>query len=171
MIDIAPAITADIPAIASLLDASFGPARHNRTAYRLRDGATPLAALSCVAKAGDVIIGTVQCWDITLRSVAGVCAPLVLLGPVAVAAVHQGAGVASALIRHALAAADARGAPPVLLVGDEAFYGRFGFSAAATTGWRMPGPVDQARLLLRGDATLLPLLAFVEGKAGLRRAA
>jgi predicted N-acetyltransferase YhbS len=171
LINITAACAADLPAIEVLLDARFGPARHNRTAYRLREGATPLAALSGIAKAGHAIIGSVQCWDIALRSIAGVRTPLVLLGPVAVAADNEGAGVASALIRHALAAADARGAPPVLLVGDEAFYGRFGFSAAATGGWRMPGPIDQARLLLRGDATLLPTLAFVEGKAGLRRAA
>ncbi len=171
MIDITSATAADQPAIETLLDAGFGPARHNRTAYRLRDGAVPLAGLSCMARDGDAIIGSLQCWDITLRSVAGMRTPLVLLGPVVVAADRRGAGIASRLMQHALAAADAVGAPPILLIGDEPFYGRFGFSADATAGWVMPGPVDRARLLLRGDATALPGTAWVEGKDGLRRAA
>ena len=171
LIKITFATAVDQPAIETLLDACFGPARHNRTAYRLRDGAVPIAALSCVARVGDAVIGSLQCWDIALRGVSGVRTPLVLLGPVAVAVGRRGAGIASALMRPALAAADAAGAPPVLLIGDEPFYGRFGFSAAATGGWIMPGPVDRTRLLLRGDAAALPTHAWVEGKDGLRRAA
>jgi predicted N-acetyltransferase YhbS len=75
------------------------------------------------------------------------------------------------MMRWALAAADAAGAPPILLIGDAAFYGRFGFAAAATSGWIMPGPVDQDRVLLRGDATALPSVARVECKDGVPRAA
>jgi predicted N-acetyltransferase YhbS len=75
------------------------------------------------------------------------------------------------MMRRALAAADAAGSPPILLIGDAAFYGRFGFAAGATSGWIMPGPVDRVRLLLRGDATALPSVARLEGKDGLRRAA
>ena len=171
MIEITCATAVDQPAIETLLDACFGPARHNRTAYRLRDGAVSIAGLSCVARDAGAVIGSLQCWDIALRGVFGSRSPLVLLGPVAVAAGQRGAGIASALMRQALAAADAVGAPPVLLIGDESFYGRFGFSAAATGAWIMPGPVDRTRLLLRGDATGLPSVAWVEGKDGLRRAA
>lgn len=171
LIDITSATAADQPAIETLLDAAFGPARHNRTAYRLREGADPLAGLSCVARDDTGIIGSLQCWDIALRSVSDVRTPLLLLGPVAVAAHQRGAGIASAMMRRALAAADAAGAPPILLIGDSAFYGRFGFAAGAASRWIMPGPVDQARLLLRGDATALPGVAQVEGKHGLRRAA
>ena len=64
-------------------------------------------------------------------------------------------------MHHVLAAADASGAPPILLIGDVPFYGRFGFSAARTGGWRLPGPIDPARLLLRGGAAL-PVIAWVE---------
>jgi predicted N-acetyltransferase YhbS len=162
----------DQPAIENLLDAAFGPARRNRTAYRLRAGAVPLADLSCVARDDTGgIIGSLQCWDIALRSTSGIRTPLLLLGPVAVAADQRGAGIASAMMHRALAAADAAGAPPILLIGDAAFYGRFGFAAGATSRWIMPGPVDQDRLLLRGDATALPEVARVEGKDGVRRAA
>ena len=70
-----------------------------------------------------------------------------------------------------LAAADAGGAPPILLIGDAPFYGRFGFAAAATAGWQLPGPVDRARLLLRGDAAALPKFGWIEAGNGVRRAA
>jgi predicted N-acetyltransferase YhbS len=35
----------------------------------------------------------------------------------------------------------------VLLVGDTAYYGRFGFAPVPTGQIRLPGPVDPARLL------------------------
>ena len=175
MIQIVPATPADIPEIDLLLDAAFGPARRKRTAYRLRENIAPLAALSFVARDGETpestIVGSLQCWPLQLRGLSGTLLPLVLLGPVVTAADWQGQGVASRLMNAALAAADATAAPPILLIGDEPFYGRFGFSAAATAGWQLPGPVDRTRLLLRGDAAALPTLGWVEAKDAVRRAA
>ena len=171
LIDITSATAADQPAIEALLDAAFGSGRRNRTAYRLREGAVPLADLSWVARDVSGIVGSLQCWEIALRSATDVRTPLLLLGPVAVAAGQRGAGIASAMMHRTLAAADAAGAPAILLIGDTGFYGRFGFAAGVTSGWIMPGPVDQDRLLLRGDPTALPGMAWVEGKDGLRRAA
>ncbi len=166
MFQIIPATGDHHASIESLLDHRFGPARHNRTAYRLREGAQPLAHLSFVAVAGDQVVGSVQCWSIRLKPVHGARLPLILLGPVAVAANREGQGIATALMRAALAAIDAAGEPPVLLIGDAPFYGRFGFSAAATRFWTLPGPVDQARLLLRGPTTGLPRIAAVEPASG-----
>jgi predicted N-acetyltransferase YhbS len=171
LIQIVPATPADIPEIDLLLDAGFGPARRNRTAYRLRDNIAPLAALSFVAGDGEMLVGSLQCWPLQLRGLSGAMLPLVLLGPVVTAADWQGQGIASRLMNAALAAADATAAPPILLIGDEPFYGRFGFSAAATAGWQLPGPVDRARLLLRGDTAALPKLGWVEAKDAVRRAA
>ncbi|KAB7643714.1 GNAT family N-acetyltransferase [Polymorphobacter fuscus] len=176
MIQLCPALPADLPEIDSLLDAAFGPARRNRTAYRLRDNAVPLAALSFVARDGDgggdgPIIGSLQCWPLQLRSVSGATAPLILLGPVVTAADWQGQGIASRMMNAAIAAADAHGAPPMLLIGDAPFYGRFGFAAAATRNWQLPGPVDHDRLLLRGDASALPAAGWVEAGDAVRRAA
>lgn len=175
MIHIRPAAPSDLAAIDVLLDAGFGPARRNRTAYRLRDKAEPLPALSFVASFishdDKALIGSLQCWPIGLRAVSGIVLPLVLLGPVVTAADRQGQGVATRLMQAALAAADANGAPPILLIGDAPFYGRFSFSSAATGGWQMPGPVDRARLLLRGDASALPATGWVEARDGVRRAA
>jgi len=162
VIDIVPLVAEHPPAIEALLDQRFGPARRNRTAYRLRDGADVLPEFSFVAMLGDRLIGSLQCWPARVRGLSGSRKPLILLGPVAVAADREGQGIASALMQACLAAIDAAAAPPVLLIGDAPFYGRFGFAATATSHWRLPGPVDQNRLLLRGAAAHLPRLAWVE---------
>lgn len=171
MFDILPATPGDLPEIDMLLDAGFGVSRHGLTAYRLRAGASPDPTLSFVARDGAALLGSVQCWPIRLGNAAGQAVPLVLLGPIAVAGDRRGEGIASALMAAALAGVDATGARPVLLVGDAAFYGRFGFSNAATQGWQMPGPIDQARLLLRWSGAALPLVARVEPAAAALRAA
>jgi len=171
LIQIVPASVADIPEIDGLLDGGFGPARRNRTAYRLRDNISPLPALSFVARDGDALVGSLQCWPLQLRGVSGTAQPLTLLGPVISAAEWQGQGIGTRLMNAALAACDVQGLPPMLLIGDVPFYGRFGFCATATGGWNLPGPVDRARLLLRGDASLLPAIGWVEARDSVRRAA
>lgn len=171
MFQIVPAQAADLPEIDLLLDAGFGPARRNRTAYRLREGATPDPRLSFVARDGAALVGSVQCWPIRLCTPEGGIVPLMLVGPVVTAAAQRGQGIATALIDTALAALDRVGPLPALLIGDAPFYGRFGFEAAATCGWIMPGPVEAARLLLRWSGAPLPAIGRVEGKDGLRQAA
>ena len=171
MIQLLPATSADLPEIDQLLDAGFGPARRNRTAYRLRDGAASLPGLSFVVRDGPALVGSLQCWPLQLRSAAGAVLPLTLLGPVATAAAWQGQGIASQMVGAAINAADACGAVPLLLIGDRPFYGRFGFSSVATAAWHLPGPVDRARLLLRGDAAALPVTGWVEARDAVRRAA
>jgi predicted N-acetyltransferase YhbS len=45
---------------------------------------------------------------------------------------------------------------PQVLIGDEPYYGKFGF-VEAPRGWQCPGPWDPARLLVRGaNPALLP---------------
>jgi predicted N-acetyltransferase YhbS len=85
-----------------------------------------------------------------------------LLGPVAVALPQERLGVGGMMMTEVLARADAAGLPPMLLIGDAPYYGRFGFRAEATQGWQVPGPVDRARLLLRGGADDLPALGWLE---------
>ena len=60
-------------------------------------------------------------------------------------------------------AAGARGTLAQVLIGDADYYGRWGFSAAMTGGWRCPGPYEPHRLLARG-----PMLAAMpaEGMLG-----
>ena len=135
-------------AIEALLDASFGPDRFTKTAYRLRDGVDSIPALNLVAIEHDehgreVVVGTIRYWPILV----GGATPSILLGPIAVAAHLQGSGLGSKLIRMSLNKAVALGHKSVILVGDAPYYERFGFSRALTLGMEMPGPVDKNRLL------------------------
>lgn len=155
--------------IEELLDAAFGPDRHARTAYRIREGMDWLEALSFAALDDDeMLAGTIQCWPAALIDPKARAHPLVMVGPVAVMPGLQGEGYGKALMAAALGAIDGgvdEGALPLpqVLIGDEPYYGRWGFSAAHTGGWHCPGPYDPARLLLRSyNAGVLP----VEGMLG-----
>ena len=156
---------ADSPAAAveQLLDAAFGADRHGRTAYRIREGMAALPALSFAALEDGTLVGTIQCWPIALAGDDGADAPLVMVGPVAVAPDRQDIGIGRLLIHHALEAADSTGQDALMLIGDPDYYGRFfGFTAERTAGWRVPGPVERHRLLARARSDQrVPLLGRV----------
>jgi predicted N-acetyltransferase YhbS len=145
--------TADT-AITDLLDAAFGPDRHGRTAYRIRRGMAWLTDLSFAARDGTgALIGVVQSWPVALETPSGEQAPLIMVGPVAVMPQLQLGGIGRMLMDWLVAAADAMPIEkqlPLMMIGDPEYYGRFwGFSADATGGWAVPGPVEQRRLLAR----------------------
>ena len=132
-------------AITKLLEHCFGPGRLARTAERLREGNMAIAALSHVAiNEQTEIVGAISFWPIRIGD-----APALLLGPLAVHHAMQGQGVGLKLMQTGLQAIDAARFPHVLLVGDLPYYARVGFDIAPPS-IVMPGPVDAARLLLRG---------------------
>lgn len=141
-------------AVEALLDRAFEPGRHARTAYRVRGAARALPALSFVAVEDGAVAGSIQCWPVRFVGDDGAEVPLVMVGPVAVAPERQQGGVGRRLMERALAAArDAGLDDRLVLIGDPEYYGRFfGFDAAATGRWRLPGPVEMRRLLARGAA-------------------
>ena len=152
-----PLEAVDPAMIEEVLDRAFGPDRHARTAYRIREGMPWLPGLSFAAlDENDLLVGTIQCWPIALQTKQGPV-PLVMVGPVAVVPERQGEGFGIGLM-SAMIAADAElavtGSPALaqVLIGDAEYYGRWGFSAAMTGGWRCPGPYEQNRLLARGAA-------------------
>ncbi|CAN5480652.1 N-acetyltransferase [soil metagenome] len=153
MISFVPLATIDPPATEQLLDRAFGADRHGRTAYRIRDGMRPVEALSLAALEDGVLVGTIQCWPVRFSGTDGRDVPLVMVGPVAVDPARQRDGIGRMLMERALAAAERSGAARALmLIGDPEYYGRFfGFTAARTAGWQVPGPVERQRLLARGD--------------------
>jgi hypothetical protein len=132
----------DVVAREALLDACFGENRHTRTCQRLRDGRTPAEGLALSALAQGRLVGTVRLWHVS----AGGTRALVL-GPLAVDNTCRKLGVGAALMDHALAAATARGHRAVILLGDEPYYARFGFSSAKTGELSLPGPFERDRLL------------------------
>jgi predicted N-acetyltransferase YhbS len=152
-----PLEAVDPAMIEEVLDRAFGPDRQARTAYRIREGMGWLPGLSLAAlDEHDMLVGTIQCWPIALQTKLGQV-PLVMVGPVAVLPERQGESFGVGLM-SAMIAEDARlasgGGPalPQVLIGDAAYYGRWGFSAALTGAWRCPGPYEQHRLLARGTA-------------------
>ena len=135
-------------AIEALLDAAFGADRQQKTAYRLRTGSQPIADLSyAILHDNELPIACIQCWSVTIDH-----SRLVLVGPVAVHPDCQNEGHGSRLMQRMLEAALDIGEPPMVMVGDAEYYGRFGFSAEATAGWQMPGPWEPHRLLSRNPA-------------------
>jgi predicted N-acetyltransferase YhbS len=95
-------------------------------------------------------------------------------GPLAVRPDCRGRGIGAALMARAVAEARRRGHQEILLVGDEPYYARFGFSAAATGALSLPGPFERHRLLsllLASPALASPARAGERGEAaGLVRA-
>lgn len=87
------------------------------------------------------------------RLASGAGLSLAALAPLSVAAAHRRAGLGEALVRAGLDRLAALGVDWCLALGDPAYYGRFGFSAEAATGFATPydGPHQQA-LALRPDA-------------------
>lgn len=168
MFDLVPLSQVTAAAVEALLDAAFGADRHGRTAYRVRAGMAPIAAMSFAAIEGGALVGSIQCWPIALHGDDGGQMPLVMVGPVAVAPARQNAGIGRALMWRAIAMADrggVTGGDRLMLIGDPEYYGQFGFDAARTGGWRLPGPFEPRRLLARGD---VPVAA---GMLGPRRGA
>ena len=136
------ATAADAPAIERLSERAFGPGRFARTAYRLREAAGDAGNFSYVAKVSTLMVGANQ-----LTPVRCGAAPALLLGPLVVDPAFQSRGVARALIGVALEAGRAAGHRLVILVGDEAYYRRFGFARVPPGRLTLPGPVDPMRLL------------------------
>jgi predicted N-acetyltransferase YhbS len=125
----------------ALLDRVFGEARFLKTCEALRKGRLPSAGLSFAAYADDELVGTVRLWDI----IAGSAGPSLLLGPLAVKPALHGRGIGGELVRHAIHESTLSGHGAILLVGDAAYYRRFGFSVGKVRNLRMPGPVEKGR--------------------------
>jgi predicted N-acetyltransferase YhbS len=103
------------------------------------------------------LVGTIRYWPIM---VADNATPALLLGPVAVDGDYRTHGIGALLIRSSLAHAKVLGHKLVILVGDEPYYGRYGFHPAASWGISMQSE-NPARVLA------LPLDEAAEMPVGL----
>ena len=132
----------DVAAREALLDVCFGKNRLARTCQRLRDGRLPAEELSFSAIRQEHLVGTVRLW----HADAGGRQALVL-GPLAVDPSCRGLGIGASLMIRALTAAKALGHGTVILLGDEPYYARFGFSREKAESLSLPGPFERHRLL------------------------
>jgi putative acetyltransferase len=129
----------DAEAVSAVITAAFRqtdapePAEA-RLVAELRASDAWLPPLSLVAIGADAdVIGHVVCTRARIGS-----ARALGLGPLSVHPEHQRRGVGSALMHAVLASADALDEPIVCLLGDPAYYERFGFRPAITVGIAPP---------------------------------
>ena len=146
----------DQSAVRTVHCAAFGCAAdvaEARLVDDLRANGDVIAALSIVAVLDGDVVGHVIC---SRASIAG--RPSIGLGPLGVIPAYQRRGVGQALMHAVLAAADALDEPVVALLGEPAYYSRFGFVAGATLGILPPvpewGPYFQIRPLSTWDDSL-----------------
>jgi len=124
----------DRPAVLDLVRRAFATGGRDgkeeadivRDTWALRTGSS---VIDLVAEIGAGLAGHIigAQGDLAGQAVPGIA-------PVSVVPEHQGEGVGSALMQAWLELASARGWPAVLILGDPAYYGRFGFIPAAEHG-------------------------------------
>lgn len=150
-------LPSDDAAVEALQHAAFGPGAYSRAAFRVREQAPHIRALSFLTELNGELIASVRLTPIAVGSARGL-----LLGPLVVHPPFKGLGYGKALMRRAVAEAADAGWPFIILVGDEPYYWPFGFKPLPPGRVKMPGPVDPARFLA---AELVP--GTVEGLQGM----
>ena len=127
----------DVAAIEKVVRSAFGQDEEVRLVARLR--ATEDRFLSLVAEADGTLAGHIGFARAWVRS-NGRRVATAWLVPLSVVPDRQNRGIGTALVRAGLDACRDRGFAYALVVGDPAYYGRFGFSRAAAEGivsrWR-----------------------------------
>lgn len=156
--DVREELTSDHDAVRAVVEAAFGqPVEADLVDALRRDGDVEI---SLVAVEGDAVIGHILFSRMT--------APVRALGlaPVSVLPGHQGKGIGSKLIQESLTLAKAGGWEAVFLLGDPAYYSRFGFRADTAEAFTSPyaGPYFMAIELAEGA------LAGKSGDVGYPRA-
>lgn len=140
----------DGPEIRALTDAAFAPVAYSDGSEgaivdNLRAGGA--LHMSLVAVEGADIVGHVAFSPV---SIGAVKAGWFGLGPVSVAVLFQKRGIGSALITAGLERLQEQSAAGVVLLGDPAYYSRFGFESVETIWYgESPSPYFQ-RLVLNG---------------------
>jgi putative acetyltransferase len=141
----------DVEAVRALLVAAFGGAAEADLVDALRDDPAVWLGMSLVAVApgarrvGYVLLSRVQVGS--QDAAADRTGVGLALAPLAVDARWRRRGIGAALVRHALDDARACGERLVVVLGDPAYYSRFGFRAARELGIDGPygnGPHMQA---------------------------
>ena len=117
-------------AIRAVLGGAFPTAVEADLVETLRRDGDMVIALA--AREGDEVVG--------YAALSRMVAPMKALGlgPVAVAPGRQRRGIGGGLIRHAIERARADGWEAIFVVGDPAYYRRFGFETEAAAGFVSP---------------------------------
>jgi putative acetyltransferase len=125
----------DWPAILEIHRRAFERDDVPRLVEELRAGGYLVPSTSYVATDGGEAVGHVMSSRVTVE---GAPRPFLQLSPLGVLPEHQGRGHGGALVRASLAAARELGEPLLLVEGNPAYYGRFGFVRADELGLLPP---------------------------------
>lgn len=101
--------------------------------------AAPDHVLSLVAQAGPAVLGHAAC---TLCGIEGHDHRVAILGPLVVDPDHKARGIGGALIREGLKRMETAGAVRICLLGDPAYYGKFGFAQETAIEPPYPLPAE-----------------------------
>lgn len=127
-LSIRPETADDRPAIRAIHDAAFGGTAESTLVDDLRKDEDLI--LSLVALDGGAV-GHIAFSRLVLpESSARACA----LAPLGVLPEHQRRGIGTALVREGLVLLERSGEDLVLVLGDPAYYGRFGFTTTCAAG-------------------------------------
>jgi predicted N-acetyltransferase YhbS len=139
---IRPEEAGDAASVEALVATAFGPGRYAKSAYRLREGVKPIESLSFVAVEDGILRGSVRFWPVMIGMTK-----VLMLGPLAVQSDQRGRGIGIALMKHGIEETRKTDFAAIILVGEEPYYSRAGFSRLPPGRLRFPGPVDPARIL------------------------
>jgi putative acetyltransferase len=128
MVSVHPERPRDVAAIHAVHAASFPTDLEARLVGLLR--AAGRLPVSLVAEVGGAVVGHIAFSPVTAASGAAGAG----LAPVAVAAPHRGQGIAAKLVRVGLEACRTAGFGWAVVMGEPAYYSRFGFRPAAEFG-------------------------------------
>ena len=148
---------ADFDAVASLHDTAFGGGMESRIVTCIRQGHRPYQ--SYVALSDSKVCGHALFSEVDVIG-AGTSAVAIALGPVAVLPARQMQGIGTELIRHSLKWCRELHYDMCFVLGDPAYYCRFGFCQAFVSGcW----------FGTRRDRPAFQILPFNQGSVGLPR--
>jgi len=140
MPSIRPEQARDFDTVRALLLASFGNEAQARLADRLRASGKIASAL--VAEEKERILGYIVFSKIVAGSEGGEVSALAL-APLAVVPAFQRLGIGSALVSAGLERCRSERHSRLLLLGDPAYFARFGFAPAKRFGLKCPFPADE----------------------------
>ena len=151
----------DETAVAAIVERAFGRVLEADLVASLRnDGA---AALSLVAEQEGRVLGHILFSPVIIEGESEGF-PAAALAPLAVLPAFQRLGIGSALVSAGLERCREIGFSRVLVLGDPAYYQRFGFAPAAAAGIRFPGEVQEEAFMAIGLES-----GALEGCAGTAR--
>jgi len=142
--------------LAALIDAAFADGETSVFTARIRSSPGYVPELTFVADDEGELVGFTMLSYVTAGE-----GEVLILTPMAVRPDRQRVGVGKQVVRAAIATADARAEPVVLVEGVPSYYPQFGFRSAGELGFERPDPrIPEAAWMA------LPLAAYDPSVAG-----